>query len=295
MGRLRWTTVTALLLLTASCTTATARTKAAPVVAPPAHRSVAPTTSPTTTGATQPFLRQASDFHRPFVGPRPLRIMVVGDSVGITLANGLQTWANESGGAEVRNDARAWCSLGRYLPRNVFGPQNSTAGCDDWGTRWAEDVRAFDPDVVFVMYTVWEVIPRRLPGASDFTRPGDPALDAWQLSEYRQAADVLSARGARVVFFSIACENNVPIGRGEPFWYVNRGTLPLLAASRPSVRLIDLDALLCGGGRMRDDLGGVADIRPDHAHYSDAGALALARWLMPIILGRVPAPPYALS
>ena len=47
------------------------------------------------------------------------------------------------------------------------------------------------------MYTVWEVIPRRLPGATGLTRPGDPALDAWQLSEYQKAADVLSACGAR--------------------------------------------------------------------------------------------------
>jgi hypothetical protein len=145
------------------------------------------------------------------------------------------------------------------------------------------------------MYTVWEVIPRRLPGASEFSRPGDPAYDAWQLSEYQRAADVLSSRGARVVFFSIACENNTAIERGEPFWYVNRGTLPLLARSRPSVRLVDLDALLCGGGRMRNSLGGVAGIRPDHAHYSDAGALALARWLMPIVRGRVPGPPYGLG
>jgi hypothetical protein len=105
---------------------------------------------------------------------------------------------------------------------------------------------------------------------------------------------VLAARGARVVFFSIACENNTAIEHGEPYWYVNRRTLPRLAASRPAVRLIDLDALLCGGGRLRNDLGGVSDIRPDHAHYSDAGAAALARWLMPIVLGSTPAPRYSL-
>ena len=253
----------------------------------PAAPVSAPTTFPTTT--TTQVLHQPGDFHRPLDRSRPLRVMVVGDSVGMTLATGLQEWATATGGAQVLDAARAWCSLGRYLPRNTFGPQNSAAGCDDWGTRWADDVRTF------VMYTVWEVIPRRLSGSTDFTRPGDPAHDAWQLSEYRRAADVLSARGARVVFFSIACENETPIRRGEPYWYVNRGTLPLLAASRPAVRLIDLDALLCGGGHLRNDLGGVANIRPDHAHYSDAGALALARWLMPIVLGVTKAPPYALG
>ena len=292
MWRLRSIVFVALACSVAGCAAAAAPPKVARVQRPAAPVS-APTTFPTTT--TTQVLHQPGDFHRPLDRSRPLRVMVVGDSVGMTLATGLQEWATATGGAQVLDAARAWCSLGRYLPRNTFGPQNSAAGCDDWGTRWADDVRTFDPDVVFVMYTVWEVIPRRLSGSTDFTRPGDPAHDAWQLSEYRRAADVLSARGARVVFFSIACENETPIRRGEPYWYVNRGTLPLLAASRPAVRLIDLDALLCGGGHLRNDLGGVANIRPDHAHYSDAGALALARWLMPIVLGVTKAPPYALG
>jgi len=293
MCGLRPIALLALAGLLSACATATAHTSATTVTRPrPPVSSALTTVSPTTT---LPVVHQPADFHRRLDRPRPLRMMVVGDSVGITLASGLQQWASATGGGVVLDAARAWCSLGRYLPRNVFGPQNSTAGCDDWETRWAADVRTFDPDVVFVMYTVWEVIPRELPGTSRFTRPGDPALDAWQLSEYRRAAAVLSARGARVVFFSIACENNTPIRRGEPYWYVDRGTLPLLARSSPSVRLIDLDALLCGGGRLRNDLGGVANIRPDHAHYSDAGALALARWLMPIVLGRAKPPPYALG
>ncbi len=292
MGRLRSLALIALVCSLAACTTATARAKA-PIEPAPTRATTAPVATTSTT-TTQPFVHQATDFHRRLDQPRPMRVMVVGDSVGITLANGLQAWANETGKAMVRDDARAWCSLGRYLPRDAFGPQNASAGCDDWATRWGDDIGTFDPDVVFVMFTVWEVIPRKLPGTPDFARPGDPALDAWQLSEYQHAADVLGARGARVVFFSIACESNTRITRGEPYWYVNRRTLPRLAKSRPAVRLIDLDQLLCGGSQLRNDLGGVSDLRPDHAHYSDAGALALARWLMPIVLGRSRPPRYAL-
>ena len=218
---------------------------------------------------------------------------MVGDSVGLSFGPGLELWAHQTGDAVVLDDARAWCSLGRYLPRNVYGPQNSTAGCDDWGTRWANDVRTFDPDLVFVMFTIWEVVPRKLPGASTYARPGDPALDAWQLSEYQDAADVLSARGATVDWFSIACEGPTPIKRGEPLWWVNRRTLPALARSRPAVRLIDIDQELCGGPHVLTDLEGVPDIRPDFAHYSVTGALALSRWVMPIVLGRKPAPTYA--
>ena len=248
---------------------------------------------PTATTRPVPTTTTTIDFHRPLTRPRPLRVMVVGDSVGESFARGLTQWAQQTGKARVVDESREWCSLGRSLPRNVFGPQNASAGCDDWGTRWANRVRTFDPDVVFVMFSIWEVIPRKLPGASDFSRPGNPALDAWQLSEYQHAADVLSARGARVVWFSIACEGGTTIKHGESLWYVNRRTIPALARSRPAVRLIDLDGFLCNGTHELTDLGGVHDIRPDHAHYSAAGALAMARWLMPIVLGSTRPPPYA--
>ena len=219
--------------------------------------------------------------------------MVVGDSVGVSFSVGLQQWAQETGKAVVFDASRAWCSLGRFLPRDVYGPQNASPGCDDWGTRWADNVRTFDPDVVLVMFSIWEVVPRVLRGTTRDAQPGNPGYDAWELSEYRTAADVLSARGARVVWFSIACESGTRIKRGDGFWYVNRRTVPALARSRPQVRLLDLDAFLCNGPHPVTDLGGVHDIRPDGSHYSPAGALAVARWVMPIVLGDRRPPPYA--
>jgi hypothetical protein len=269
-------------LLVSACSSAAPQAEK-PIVKPTSTTRPVPRSTTTTT----------IDFHRPLTLPRPLRVLVVGDSVGESLARGLKQWAQQTGKAVVVDESREWCSLGRYLPRNVFGPQNASAGCDDWGARWANRVRTFDPDVVFVMFSIWEVIPRKLPGASDFSRPGNPALDAWQLSEYQRAADVLSARGARVVWFSIACEGGTKIKRGESLWYVNRRTTPALARSRPAVRLVDLDGFLCRRPRELTDLGGVHNIRPDHAHYSTAGALAMARWLMPIVLGSTRPPPYA--
>jgi hypothetical protein len=182
-----------------------------------------------------------------------------------------------------------WCALGRGLPiSHGLGVQMPGDGCDDWGTRWAGDIASFDPDVVFVNFTIWEVAPRLLPGHTDLVQPGFPALDAWQLSEYRAAADVLSARGAQIVWFTVPCENE-PIVRGSPMWVVNRRTIPKLAASRPAVHVVDLDHELCARGAT-DSYAGVTDARYDGAHFSPAGALAVAKWVMPIVLGRKPNP-----
>ena len=51
-----------------------------------------------------------------------------------------------------------------------------------------------------------------------------------------------------------------------------------------------MNHLMCPSGPPNPTFHGVTNVRPDNAHYSDAGALAVARWLMPIVLGQEPAP-----
>lgn len=235
-------------------------------------------------------VRTPVPLRRRVAGGRPLRVLVVGDSVGVTFARGIGLWGRAQGHVELRSVARKWCALGRGLPIQqglVAGAPN--AGCAGWGTRWSNAIRSFDPDVVFVYFSIWEVSPRLLPESGEWLQPGDPQLDTWQLSEYQAAADVLNARGAPVVWFTIPCENE-PIRRGSPLWQVNRRTIPELAASRPAVHVVDLDHELCRNGPSHD-YAGVFDARPDGAHFSDAGALAVAKWVMPIVLGAAPNPP----
>jgi hypothetical protein len=55
------------------------------------------------------------------------------------------------------------------------------------------------------------------------------------------------------------------------------------------VHVVDLDHELCVRGAT-DSYAGVADARYDGAHFSPAGALAVAKWVMPIVLGRKPNP-----
>jgi hypothetical protein len=233
--------------------------------------------------------RTAEALTRPVVGRRPLRVMVVGASVAATFVRGLQQWADEHGHVQVLNEARFWCPLGRGLPiAQGFVVHPAGGACSDWGTRWSEAIRSFDPDVVLVFFSIWEISPRQLPGSTDWLQPGAAPLDTWQLSEYQSAADVLGARGASVDWFTIPCENE-PTAVGSPLWYVNRRTIPALAASRSSVHVIDLDQEMCRSGPS-NDYAGVRNARPDGAHFSPAGAFAVAKWLMPIVLGERPNP-----
>ena len=195
--------------------------------------------------------------------------MVVGSSVASTFAPGLKQWAAQHGNVQVLDKARFWCSLGRGLPIGQGLVTAVPTSCSDWETRWSEAIRSFDPDVVLVFFSMWEVSPRQLPGSNEWLTPGDQRLDTWQLAEYQTAADVLSARGAAVDWLTIPCENE-PTEVGSPLWYVNRRTIPELAASRPAVHVVDLDHEMCHYGASHD-YAGVHDARPDGAHFSRRG------------------------
>jgi hypothetical protein len=255
---------------------------------------IAPTTTTTamTAGAPATTTTAPAGMFRTLDGPRPVRVLVVGDSVGITVGRGLELYGNETQRVLVRNEARKWCSLGRYAPRIIgYGPTEQGEGCNDWEQRWPGLVDEFDPDVVVVVYTVWEIGDRKPAGAVDWLKPGERAFHQWQLSEYQTAADVLARRGGKVVWTTVPCTTEDASDAGSPVWFVNNYTIQPLGRTRPdSVRVVDLERELCSGHTPHADYRGVDPVRPDGRHFSDEGALALAHWMMPIILGDLPSP-----
>lgn len=253
----------------------------APLDAPQTVASVAP---PKPHGA-PPLYRVPSP-------KRPLRILVVGDSVGLTLGRGIEEWAHNTGAATVDNLGHIYCPLGREAPYAAgYAVVTSPQACD-WTTTWQHAVQTFNPDVTILLFTIWEAAPRQVPGTPGWSHPGEPALDAWQLSEYEAAADTLSARGGQVVWMTPPCAATAAVSKQDGMWYVDERTIPRLAAARRAVHVLDLNSKICPQGKYESTIDGVANARPDGTHFSDAGALAVANWAMPIVLGQKPAPAY---
>jgi hypothetical protein len=144
----------------------------------------------------------------PPVVPRPLRVYVVGDSVGGFFAVGLQHWSDEHPGTVVvYSSAKIACPISRggslrFIPTEELP---STA-CDATLDRWPADLRAFAPDVVIVGTATTNTVDRKMPGDSRWRVPGDPRLDAFQLAAMRDAADVLGATGVPVLWFDMPHE-----------------------------------------------------------------------------------------
>lgn len=255
---------------------------------PPGHSGPAPpATARIATHADAPSEGRDSRLHGHVYEDRPLRVMIVGDSVAQTLGRGLERWAADTGRARVWNVARSWCGIGRYAMRALGrGIESSGAACDDWALRWADEIHEFDPDTVIVLSTIWELVARRLSGWPDFLMPGDPEYDKWITSEYTTAADVLGESGAKVVWLTLPCTRDSADGQISVEHY-NHAILPELVRRRPGkVELLDLFARACPGGEFTGTLGGRDAARPDGVHFSETGADWAAGWLMPMVTGR---------
>jgi peptidoglycan/LPS O-acetylase OafA/YrhL len=217
---------------------------------------------------------------------RAPRIMFGGDSVAQTLGRGLERWGRTTKQAAVWNVARFYCGIGRGGDLVLLG-KHPPGACDSWPTLWARQLDQFHPDVVVVLSTIWDLVNRTQPEWDQSRHPGDPVFDQWLLDEYRAAADLLSSRGAHVVWLDIPCMRTVDLDlRGA---HVDQTIIPQLVASRSNeVTAIDIRNNICPKGAFSVAFDGVAQGRPDGLHFSDPGADAVARWLGPQLVAAAP-------
>lgn len=204
------------------------------------------------------------------------RVLVVGDSIAASLGVGLADWAADSGEATVWTTAQLGCGVifegtleWPLLDRRSPAPDH----CLDIDDQWVDQVERFDPDVVVMHSTVWDAVPRRLDGSDEFLRPGeDRAFDQYLLDNYIAAVDVLSARGARVIWL----DGLGTIDPSPAFDHLSEETLPALAAARPGqVEIYPFSDLAYPDGVETDALGSLDDVRPDGIHFSPTAS----RWL----------------
>jgi lysophospholipase L1-like esterase len=237
--------------------------------------------------------------HRSERTSRSPRVMVIGDSVALTVGRGLERWGARTGRADVVNLASVGCGLARggelLWPGQGFRPPPDAC---DWTERLVEDVERYAPDVVVALTGTWDLLDRRRPEwGGDVRRPGDEDFDARLLDELAAADAAITATGARSVWLTAPCVRFPPLPdqlndteAAARIAHLDEVLLPELARRRPGVALVDLAARVCPGGRFTEELGGVAHARPDGVHLSDPATDWLASWLAPKVLSSRPLP-----
>jgi lysophospholipase L1-like esterase len=213
---------------------------------------------------------------------------VVGDSVAVTVAQGLE----QASGLSVWNQGMLGCGLSAPGRVRIEGQElGSTPKCDAWPQRWTDHIRAFDPEVVVLLTGVWDGYDREIDGT--WLEVGTPEFDAHYLGLLRQAISTLSSGGGRVVLLTAPyISSSDPNAEEHPASSFDpdridrlNGLIRQAAAEDPTRAVaVDLNAFSAPEGHYTDELLGVSGVRGDGVHFTPKGAALVTSWLVPQLL-----------
>jgi hypothetical protein len=241
----------------------------------------------TVTAAERTQLRAEGAF-----GAHPLRFVITGDSLAVTLSRGLKIEAGNHYGLKVIDAAALGCDLDPTLQvmlANQVGP--ATPGCPHWRTVWPAMVARERPDVVGVLLGRWEVADHDYQG--HWVHVGEPVWDDHVVAEMNQAVRIFSARGAKVVLFTMPYVD--PVDGEAPDGTTYSENLPSrvddynrlvarVARDNPGVvTVVNLNELLDPAHHYQPVLDGITVRWSDGIHISLAGG----EWLQPKVLPTV--------
>ena len=224
-------------------------------------------------------------------GGQDVRVLLLGDSMALTLGMGLRTDAGRWG-VSLDSQGKVGCDLDPSSVVNIEGSITQAAqGCVDWPKTWQELVDRSNPDVVAVELGRWEVSDRIIDGK--WTQIGEPAWDRLYAAELAQAIRILSSRGAHVVIFTLPyIMQTTEAPNGEP-WDINQPVRTndynalvrqVVARSGGRASVIDLNHLLDPAGTYTSYLDGVRVRNPDDEHVSQLGGMLLRPLILPSLV-----------
>jgi peptidoglycan/LPS O-acetylase OafA/YrhL len=221
-----------------------------------------------------------------------LRVLLFGDSVGLTLGLGLQdeesalnmvVWDKGSIGCglfnvdEEVNDVGEWYSARADM-------------CKEVRSEWVSQVQSFQPDVVMLLVGPWDSTDLNVSGK--ILELGSSEWHDYAWSQLDAAVHTFSSTGAKVILLTAPCFKPrdsaivAPIdGQHLTEWPVD----PLndlyreYAAKTGNASIIDLQSYVCPAGQYTDLTIDGVKIRYDGVHFSEDGAAVVSRWLAPQI------------
>ncbi len=220
----------------------------------------------------------------------PIRFLLVGDSVALTMGMGLGVDVLQRYGVDFVDEGTLGCDLDS-VPVNLSGVVSGpTPGCLDWWSSWSAWETDFHPDVVGIMVGRWEVSDHLYNG--QWVHVGDPAWDAHLTADLNTAVDLFTAGGSRVILFTMPfvdpsqeAADGTPFSENDPARALAfNAVLEGVARHRSSqVTLVDVGRMLDPSGQYQSVVDGVTARTTDGIHISVPGG----EWLQPQILPTV--------
>jgi hypothetical protein len=229
--------------------------------------------------------------HAGAYGAHPVRLLVLGDSIAMTLGMGLSVDAQQDYGVTVTDDATVGCDLDPQL--QVFtsgGAGPATPGCDNWRGLWPFVVAAQRPQVVALGLGRWEVADHLLDG--HWVHIGEPAWNQHLTQDLQAAITILHSFGAKVVLLTMPYvdpsdhqANGLPWSENTPArTNAYNALVRQVAATHPGVvSVIDLNRMLSPAGVYTASVSGVDVRSSDGIHVSVDGGELLQRQILPAV------------
>jgi hypothetical protein len=250
------------------------------------------TTNPATTTTVAP------------AGP-PVRVLLFGDSVALTLGIGLaDTQLQSKYNYVLSDDGILGCGVVNGPEVELMGVRDTTPqACNGssavngvplnkqpWPFQWLNAMSVTHPNVVVLLAGRWEVVDREYLGK--WTNILSPVYAAYVKHQLELTSALVTAAGVHMVFLTAPCTDEGEQPDGAPWPEDNPARLAVynrlvreVAAEHPATdSVVDLNAATCPGGKFSTDVGGMAVRRSDGVHFTDAAGPVLAPKIMPQIV-----------
>lgn len=213
-------------------------------------------------------------------GPPPV-MMVVGDSLGDNLYNGLARRSEALSLSTVGNATFGGCGLA--IGGEIQWPDQVRPACRQ-DNEVADNVLAdTNAEVAILVAGPVDLLPRRLSPDEAFDLPDTPAFKERLEENYQALQDRFTDQGVAVLWVNVPCvettkaaELGIVPGAVEN---VNEILSSVVADSGPGVELFDLYSEVCVNGEFVGELAGDESAREDGLHFSDFIADTLSQTL----------------
>lgn len=221
---------------------------------------------------------------------RPLRVLLIGDSLAGTLGVGLAKAAPASDVALV-DAATPGCSVGigydGAWASSIWVPAAPAPPCqskEQLLSYWQGFLKRYSPDVVIYLSRMDTNDQEVKPGSTDMQSVLDPSFDVYLTDALESAVGVLSSRGARVILGTSppTLLNQVGNGNDDPSRWAVFASILKTVVSRSGGRasVFDFTSFFGGSGSNPKFLltspTGVQWRCTDGIHFTEAGGIMVA-------------------
>ena len=227
---------------------------------------------------------------------RPIKVLLVGDSVAETLGWGLEV-DDAVYGVKIIDKALIGCGVTREEPVFYGGKVvDMESYCQDWPTIYSKEIKTIRPQVVVLLVGRWEVANAYY--HNHWTHIGRPGYDQYLTKELDLAVSVLTGEGARLALLTAPYYNSGIILGGQPLPENNPARVKLFntmlyrlaARYRKNVAVFNLNKRLCPSGHYQLDIDGIQVRTNDGIHITVAGGEYVQPWLLPRLVALSIAP-----